>query len=179
MKKLFNKVGVYTVGDLLEYYPRSYDIYRPIVPINSVRQDETVTIEGFISDGVQIKKVRNLTILNCRIQDSTDSIKVTWFNMPYLKNQIRMGARFILRGVVTRKNGMLTLAQPKILTKEEYVKTLNIMNPIYSLTNGLNNQAVLKAVRSVIDSVELDKDYLPASVRKKYNLIDYKNGGTM
>ena len=86
-EKLFNRLGVFTVGDLIEYYPRNYDIYKPIVPINSVRQDETVTIEGFISDGIQLKKVRNLAMLSCRIQDSTDSIKLMWFNMPYLKNQ--------------------------------------------------------------------------------------------
>ncbi|MBE5935417.1 MAG: ATP-dependent DNA helicase RecG [Lachnospiraceae bacterium] len=173
-QKIFNKMEIYTVGDLLEYYPRNYDIYKTIVPINTVRQDETITIEGFISDSIQLKKVRNLAILSCRIQDSTDSIKVMWFNMPYLKNQIKLGARVILRGNVSRKNGMLTMVQPKILSKEEYYKTLNIMNPIYSLTSGISNQTILKAVRSIIDEVEFNNEYLPFKFRKKYDLIEYK-----
>ena len=88
-QKLFNKIGIYSVGHLLEYYPRNYDTYRPIEPISSVKQEQIVTIEGFITDSIKINKTKKFTVLSCRIQDSTDSIKLTWFNMPYLRNTLR------------------------------------------------------------------------------------------
>ena len=173
-QKLFNKIGIYSVGHLLEYYPRNYDTYRPIEPISSVKQEQIVTIEGFITDSIKINKTKKFTVLSCRIQDSTDSIKLTWFNMPYLRNTLKIGSRFIVRGKVNKKNGMLVIEQPKILSKEEYLKTLNIMNPIYSLTHGLSNNAISKATYSIIKEMSLDKDYLPSNIRKEYNLMDYK-----
>ena len=173
-QKLFNKIGVFSVGDLLEYYPRDYDTYKPIVPISSLKQEQIATIEGFITDSIKINKTRKLTVLTCRIQDSTDSIKLTWFNMPYLRNTLKIGSRFIVRGKVNKKNGMLVIEQPKILSKEEYLKTLNIMNPIYSLTHGLTNNAITKATYNILKEMQLDKDYLPASIRKEYDLMDYK-----
>lgn len=173
-QKLFNKIGIYSVGHLLEYYPRNYDTYRPIEPISSVKQEQIVTIEGFITDSIKINKTKKFTVLSCRIQDSTDSIKLTWFNMPYLRNTLKIGSRFIVRGKVNKKNGMLVIEQPKILSKEEYLKTLNIMNPIYSLTHGLSNNAISKATYSIIKEMSLDKDYLPSNIRKEYDLMDYK-----
>ena len=173
-QKLFNKIGIYSVGHLLEYYPRNYDTYRPIEPISSVKQEQIVTIEGFITDSIKINKTKKFTVLSCRIQDSTDSIKLTWFNMPYLRNTLKIGSRFIVRGKVNKKNGMLVIEQPKILSKEEYLKTLNIMNPIYSLTHGLSNNSISKATYSIIKEMSLDKDYLPSNIRKEYNLMDYK-----
>lgn len=173
-QKLFNKLGIECIGDLLEYYPRDYDTYKPIVPIKSVKQEDIVTVEGFITDSIKINKTKRFTVLTCRIQDSTDSIKLTWFNMPYLRNQLKIGSRYIIRGKVGKKNGMLVIEQPKILSKEEYLKTLNVMNPIYSLTKGLTNNAITKAVYSVLKQLELDKDYMPAKIRKKYDLMEYK-----
>ena len=116
-QKLFNKLDINCVGDLIEYYPRDYDTFKPIVPINSVKQEEIVTIECFNTDSIKINKTIRFTILTCRIQDSTDSIKLTWFNMPYLRNQLKIGSRYIIRGKVGKKNGMLVIEQPKILSK--------------------------------------------------------------
>ena len=171
--EILKKVGITRVGDLIEYYPRNYDIFNPIIPISNVKVDETVSIEGFITDGIQIKKIRSLTIINTRLKDSSDSIKLTWFNMPYLKNYLKLGSRYILRGKVTRKNGFLVMDQPKILSKEEYFNSLNSLTPIYPLTFKLTNTVVTKAMREVFKGINLDKDYLPVAIRKKYNLCEY------
>ncbi|MCR5608406.1 MAG: ATP-dependent DNA helicase RecG [Lachnospiraceae bacterium] len=170
---LLNKVGVFSVGDLIEYYPRNYDVFKPIQSIKDAQYDETVTIEGFITDSVNIKKSGRLTILTTRLKDSDDSIRVVWFNMPYLKNMIKLGNRFILRGKVSRNNGYLQLEQPKIISKEEYYKSVNTMTPVYSLTHGLNNTTIVKAVSQAIGELEFDKEYLPVDIRKKYNLCGY------
>ena len=148
-QKLFNKLDINCVGDLIEYYPRDYDTFKPIVPINSVKQEEIVTIEGFITDSIKINKTIRFTILTCRIQDSTDSIKLTWFNMPYLRNQLKIGSRYIIRGKVGKKNGMLVIEQPKILSKEDYLKTVEeLYNELNSSNIGLNDNEVVERLNN-------------------------------
>lgn len=97
-----------------------------------------------------------------------------WFNMPFLMKTLHMGTKYILRGTVVNKNGILRIQQPKVISMQEYANSIDKLFPIYSLTAGLTNNMVTKAVKNCIDNVEIDKDFLPAALRKKYNLILWK-----
>jgi ATP-dependent DNA helicase RecG len=94
--------------------------------------------------------------------------------MPFLRNTLKVGYRFVFRGKVIRKNNQIVLEQPQILTKEEYIKKLNILQPIYSLTGGLTNNIILKMVKQIIGGLDLSYDYLPKDIKERYGLIDYK-----
>mgnify|MGYP000993597297 CR=1 FL=1 len=172
-EKNLNKLGIYTVSNLLEHYPRGYDVYEGIVPINSVREGEIAAIEAALTKSVQTKKVRNLTIVNCSVKDRSGGMNLTWFNMPFLKNSLKMGTYYIFRGRVVRKNGILVIEQPKILTKEEFYNRRDVLQPLYPLTAGITNNMILKAVKQVLSQIDLTADYLPKQIRKKYNLITY------
>ncbi len=173
-EKLFAKMNVFTVGELLEHYPRAYDSYEEIIPVSEAKVGQVATVEVSLVAALQVKKVRNLTILTGRARDYSGDIMLTWFNMPFLKNTVKMGTHYILRGMVARKNNTLVLEQPKILTKEEYVNKLHALQPVYPLTFGLTNHAVTKAIAKVLKEVDLTGDYLPLEIRKQYKLIDYK-----
>lgn len=170
----FHKLSLFSVNDLLEHYPRGYEVYEMPIPISSVVEGATVAIEGGIATIAEVKKIKNLQILTCMVRDPSGQLKVTWFNQPFLKNTLRMGARFIFRGKVTRKNGGLVIQQPKIYQQEEYRRLLNVLQPIYSLTEGITNHAVSKAVNTVIGQVEEFKEFLPKSVLKEQKLISRK-----
>lgn len=170
----FHKLSLFSVNDLLEHYPRGYEVYEMPIPISSVVEGATVAIEGGIATIAEVKKIKNLQILTCMVRDPSGQLKVTWFNQPFLKNTLRMGARFIFRGKVTRKNGALVIQQPKIYQQEEYRRLLNVLQPIYSLTEGITNHAVSKAVNTVIGQVEEFKEFLPKSVLKEQKLISRK-----
>lgn len=172
-EKSLNKLGIYTVSNLLEHYPRGYDVYEGIVPINSVREGEIAAIEAALTKSVQTKKIRNLTIVNCSVKDRSGGMNLTWFNMPFLKNSLKMGTYYIFRGRVVRKNGILVIEQPKILTKEEFYNRRDVLQPLYPLTAGVTNNMILKAVKQVLSQIDLTADYLPKQIRKKYNLITY------
>ncbi len=173
-EKLFAKMDVFTVEDLLEHYPRGYDAFEEIIPVSEARVGQVATFEVSLVAALQVKKVRNLTILTGRARDYSGDIMVTWFNMPFLKNTVKMGTHYILRGMVSRKNNTFVLEQPKILSKEEYVNKLHALQPVYPLTFGLTNNAVTKAITQVLKEVDLTGDYLPLEIRKEYGLIDYK-----
>ncbi len=171
---LYHKLDIFTIGDLLEHYPRNYDTYEEIVPISEVREGMTVTIECRLVALPQLKRVRALNILSGRVRDYSGDIMVTWFNMPFLKKTLTLGTKYLFRGLVSRKNQQYVLDQPQILSKEEYVNRLHELQPVYALTKGLHNNNIVKAIKATLKEANFDSDYLTLEIRKKYNLIGYK-----
>lgn len=173
-EKLFHKLDIFTVEDLVEHYPRGYEAYEEFVPVNGLKEGMTASIEVSLAALPQLKRVRKLNILSCRGRDATGDIMLTWFNMPFLKNTLKLGVHYIFRGRVARKNQMYVMEQPQILSKEEYYNRLHKLQPVYSLTEGLTNRGITKAMSQVLKEVSFETDYLPVEIRRKYNLIDYK-----
>lgn len=175
-EKLFHKLDIYTTDELINYYPRNYDVYQQPVYIRDIDNRAVVAISGTIVSTLQIKRVRNLQIISGYIKDGADDVmRVTWYNMPFLRNSLKPGYRVILRGRLNRKGGIMTLEQPEIFTSKQYVDKMDEMQPIYGLTAGLTNKTVQKAVKSVLDSGEYSGEYLPESIRKEYNLMEYED----
>ena len=173
-EKLFNKLGINTVEELLSFYPREYDIFGSIEPVGNASEGKTIIIEVSLSARPQLLKRKNLNIIQCRVRDASGSIMVVWFNMQFLMKTLHMGTRYILRGRVVNRNGMLEIQQPKILSRQEYANMTGKLLPVYPLTAGLTNNAVSKAVMGVLSEAELDGDFLPVDIRKRYNLVMWK-----
>ena len=170
----FNKLNIFTVEDMIKHYPRGYDLFEAPITINSLAEGTIATIEASVITSPQTKQVRNLRILSCRVKDSSGMMYLTWFNMPFLKNKLRMGYHFLFRGKVVRKNGILVIEQPSIYTREEYRAKMNVFQPVYSLTAGVTNNAISKAVKVALNDLDLTCDYLPKRILKENNLIAYK-----
>lgn len=180
-EQLFNKLGVTDTDKLLEYYPRAYDQYGNPMSLSDV--DSTVgmpAIEGVVMTEGSLVRAKHLQILSVFIKDRNgEKIKCTWFNMPYLKQTLKVGSRHIFRGQIKydRRGANPTIEQPTIYTVEEYEKKLGSLQPVYSLTKGLSNNMVTKTVKQVLDmqenNVEFKDDYLPAVIREKASLMAY------
>lgn len=102
---LFQKMGVYTAGDLLRYYPRTYDIYEAPVPVSELEEGTVAAVEGCVFGSVQVSPNRKLQTVSALIRDLTGTLKVLWFRMPFLRNTLRSGSRIIVRGRVVNKRG--------------------------------------------------------------------------
>lgn len=173
-EKLFAKLGVHTVEDLLRLYPRTYDVYEPLEYVSQAREGKTMAVEVSLAAKPRVSYVRNLKILTCVMRDSSGQLPVTWFNMPYLMRSLKMGQRYILRGKITVKNGCLQMQQPKILDRQEYANLLHQMQPVYPLTAKLTNHMVAKTVKQALAETNLNGDFLPLEIRKKYSLVPHK-----
>lgn len=173
-EKLFAKLGVFTVGDLIRYYPRGYDIYEEPVLISELEEGKIQTITGAIYGKVQVSPNRRMQVTSVQVKDISGSIKAIWFRMPFLRNTLSSGGVITLRGqVVKRKNG-LVMEHPEIFyPADKYQEKLNTMQPIYPLTSGLSNNTVMKAVRQAIEELDLTKETLPKEIRLKYHLAEY------
>ena len=109
---LFSKVGVETVGDLIRYYPRGYDVYEDPVPISELEEGKVQTVTGMIYGKPQMGGNRNMQIVSVHIKDITGTVKAIWFRMPFLRNTLSGGGVITLRGRVVNKGGSLVLEHP-------------------------------------------------------------------
>ena len=171
--KLFEKVGIRTIDDLLHYYPRGYDTYGEPKAIGELSEDETGTVEGFLKSGATGVHVNGLSIVQATISDMTGKLRLVWYHMPYLKNALRPDSHFIFRGRVIRKKNGLTMEQPQMFKPEAYEELLSSMRPVYAQTKGLGNKMITSAVEQALAFRTLERDYLPAGLRIANELAEY------
>lgn len=173
-QKLFEKIGVLTVGDLIRYYPRGYDVYEEPVPVSEIEEGRTQTVSGAIYGRIQVSGTQKMQITTLYVKDLTGTLKVIWFRMPFLRSTFAKGGAVTLRGRIVRKRDGLVMEHPEIFYPcEKYEDKLDSLQPIYGLTSGLTNNAVMKAVRQALDSMDLTADPLPDSLRLSYGLAEY------
>lgn len=173
-EKLFGKIGIYTAGDLLRYYPRGYDVYEEPVPVSDAEEGRTITITGMLYGRVQVSGNRQMQVTTAYVKDITGTLRAVWFNMPFLRNTLAGGGLITLRGRVVRRKAGMVMEHPEIFyPSEKYVEKLHTLQPVYGLTAGLSNNTVSKAVRQVVDNLNLTKDPLPSQLRLKYGLAEY------
>ncbi len=171
--KLFEKLGVFTVGDLIGYYPRDYHAYEAPVPIGELKPDMTGAVEGILQKTASVRAFQRTQVITTSLKDITGSLQLTWFNMPFLKNTLQAGTCHIFYGKVVKKNNRLTMEQPEIFTRESYKAMMETMQPVYGQTKGLGNKAITRAVAQALKARRMEREYLPADMRKKYGLAEY------
>jgi len=171
--KLFEKVNIRTVDDLLHYYPRGYDSYKEPCSIGQLKEDEIGTVEGFLQSSAAGRHFGGMSIVTAGISDMTGKLRLVWYHMPYLKNTLKVGSHYIFRGKVVRKKNGLTMEQPQMFHPEAYEELLTRMRPVYGQTKGLGNKTITSAVEQALDVRVLERDYLPAYLRRKHELAEY------
>lgn len=171
--KILNKLKIYDTEDLTAYYPRNYDRYEEPVTIDNIDNKLIAAIDGTIIKNPDMKHTGKLSILTTHIRDTANhTIKITWFNMPFLKNTLKYSMRFIFRGRIRYINGIPVMEQPEIFTIAKYHEKLNHLQPLYSLTKGITNNQLSKIMKNYLENIKF-KDYLPQECKEKYHLCDY------
>lgn len=182
-EKLFQKLGVYTTDDLIEFYPRNYDMYQAPIRVCELDNQSVAAFRCVIVTTPVIRQVRKLSILILNVKDEDgENITVKWYNMPFLKNKFRIGQHYVFRGKVSknnfygkdRNNGKITLEQSEIYLPEEYAGKQGALSPIYRLTEGLSNKIVTKSVKQVIENEFAGYEFLAEEILQKYHLMGYQ-----
>ena len=172
---LFGKINVFTVEDLIGHYPRDYETYDAPVSIREASPGSVQAIYGQITAIPNVKKVRNLSILNAILKDgSNDSIQLTFFNMPFLKKVLKPGGFYLFRGLIQQRGTHKIMEQPRMFTWEEYKQKSGRLLPRYALTKGLTNQTVQKSVAQALEYYPPKKEYLPQMILQKYPMLSHR-----
>lgn len=168
----FAKLGICTVGQLISTYPRDYLFYDEIKAISEGEEGERCSVCGVISSYVDVRKVRSLTLVNLSIKDPTGTMKITWFNQPYLRNIFYKGETYVFVGTIKKKNGSKIMTSPEYYKLSKYEELRQELQPVYSLTAGLSNKTFQKAIGSCRELIHSFKDYLPDDIKLEYGLMD-------
>jgi len=171
-----NKLGAETVLDLLYLFPRRYDDYSLMKPINKIKYGEQVTIIGTIWETRARRTRTNQVMVQSLVNDGTATIQATWYNQPWLAEQLPAGMQIVLSGKVDQYLGHLVFQGPEWEPLElEPLRTRRLV-PVYPLTEGLNGNRLREIVRQAVQEwAGRVPDPVPADIRhrqKFYGLAD-------
>ena len=167
--QLFQKLNITSVEDLLTFYPRDYNSYPEPVFLASVCDGEKRAVSVTLTSGPATKRIRNMTLTSIQAADDTGSLSMTFFNMPYLRNTLRSGQKYIVFGTVKKKREAVSMEHPQMFTPTQYEAMRKSLQPVYALTKGLSNNMVSKAMEQAL--IYGKKEFLPAAIRKQHNLM--------
>lgn len=177
--EVFAKAGIETVSDLIHYYPRAYDRFEDPVDVSVLGPADarrTVAVEGWIETPLSTRFLKAMKITTGKIRTRGGVMEAVWYNMPFMRSQIRPGTNYIFRGQVRVKGRRVDLLQPKAYDLADYIMLQKNLQPVYPLTAGLTESALRRALKNAFygdDPVQLsdEEDPVPASVRGRYGLI--------
>ena len=145
------RLGLTSLGDLLWYLPRRYVDYSSLKPINRLWYGEVVTVIGVL-DSVEARRTRGgaRVIVEAVVGDGSGTLRVTWFNQPWLAQRFRKGDMLALSGRIDQYLGRLTMNSPEWeLVERQQLHTRRIV-PIYGLTSGLHQKSMRRMMESTI-----------------------------
>ena len=168
LKERLNKVGIFTVLDLLLYFPRDYEFLNDDISLNGDISDEKAILKCKVQSygsSIRTRNGKTLTTINF----TYNNLKVIgkWFNQPYIKRNFILGNEYNLMGKFKKVNNTLEIINPLIPCKEANKSEIL---PIYTLKNGLTNKILVKLINEILKNMII-KENLPDEIVKKYKLI--------
>ncbi|MGE8204121.1 ATP-dependent DNA helicase RecG [Heyndrickxia sp. NPDC080065] len=168
---LLASLGIFTVRDLLEYFPYRYDDYR-LRDLQDVEHDEKVTVEGKVhSEPSLVFYNRKRSRLTIQLFVNNYLIKVNFFNQPYLKKKLAISDTVTITGKWDRHRATITAQELKI---GPYQKESDF-EPVYSVRGGLTVKSLRKFIHRAFESYgEEIEENLPDTFLEKYKLMQRK-----
>lgn len=169
--KLLNNIGIFSIKDLLYFYPRRYEDSSKILKLSEGIIGEKATFRCRILSLLDNRNVRRgLSITSFLIEDDSAEAKLIFFNNRFIKNTIDFGETYLIYGKYERFRGRIQLTSPEI-EKVDNIRNLGRIRGIYNQTKGLTNNNIDYLIDQVIDK-NLFEECIPNDLIKKYSLID-------
>ncbi|MBR3971663.1 MAG: ATP-dependent DNA helicase RecG [Ruminococcus sp.] len=172
--KLFYKLGINSVGDLLYYFPRSFEDWSHPVPMRDLQGGELCCVKAKLSATMRESRLPgNRYMVRGEISDGTDWMRLVFFNNKYITSMLKHDTEYLFYGKVTKDLHGLQMVSPEFAT---FSANSGTVHPVYSLTAGLTNKAVQNAVKQALLFLpENISDPLPEFLREKYNLCSLRD----
>lgn len=165
--RLYNKLGIFTVDDLIRHYPRKYLDYSNTVFVKDAPPDTPVFIKATMITPVKESMIRKgLTLYKCNFSDGETVIRVTIFNNKYLAKALRTFDDYILYGKVEKTFTSASMSSPQIERADKAE-----VHPVYPTTEKLSVKAISNSVRNALALVGKIPETLSDDILKKYDLV--------
>ena len=166
------KIGIRTVGDLLEHFPLRYEDRAQLLQINELHHGGFATFEATVENG-EVQRVRGKSIARLRVIDETGSAVLVWFNQPYRATAWKNGAKVVVYGKVNRFKDVVQIETPEVdlVSDKELLNSARIV-PVYPLTQGIGARILRKLMATALQDQPAAAETIPPKIREAYQLID-------
>lgn len=171
------RLGINTIGDLLYYFPYRYEDYSEVVSIENLQAGQACTVRGRVDLlNSRRSRTRQINLTEALISDETGSVRVVWFNQPYIAKTLQVGDWIYLSGEV-KDSDPLQFVNPNYEKVQKTVsgnvnrQTSRILS-VYSITKGLSSKQLRFFVNSALQYLDKYPEFLPPEIIQKYHLMD-------
>ena len=169
--KQLNSLGIYTLEDVISYYPRGYENRGIKKDIAELVDGEDALIEAkCVSKMTEIRIRKNMTIYKLVVRDETATCTLTWFNVPFLKKRFIVGDTYKFFGKVKRKLNQIEMMTP-IIDEQDSNKNTGRIIPIYPSTYNLSQNILRKIIENALEEANVLPETIPEYLIKEYKLM--------
>ena len=170
--KQLAQLNIFTLRDLICDFPRGYEDRTKLVPIEKLEPDVPACFRAMVMNTPRTSHIRKgLDLTKVQVADSTGRLNVTFFNSRFAAQQLEYGREYIFYGAVSGDFIGYSMTNPVFEAPESQPVTTRRILPIYPLTAGLTNAALLRLVQQALAVCGLPEEILPAEVREKYGIL--------
>ena len=168
-EELLKKLDIYSLYDLVHFFPRTYLDFTALTPISQMLPGETYAFKAIVGYTPIENKIRpGMTIYKTMVTDGKSGVRINIFNSKYLADSLEQGEEYIFYGRVTALSGSLEMSNPLV---QIYDKDTGL-KPVYPLTAGLSSNILCKIIENALD-IYLKDDIplpIPEKIRSEYSL---------
>ncbi len=170
--KLFANLNIFTLGDLICHFPRGYEDRTKLVAIEKLEPDIPACFKAMVMNTPRTNHIRKgLDITRVQVADHSGRLSITFFNNRFAAEQLQYGKEYIFYGAVSGDFVGYNMTNPVFETLDSAPVTTRRVLPVYPLTAGLTNAAVLKAVSQAMLLCDPPQEIIPASIREAYGIL--------
>lgn len=178
-KKILRLLGIETIGELVERFPRTYEDRSEVTSIGSAKMGELVTVRAAIQTIPEVVRIHQTSMVRVKVKDETGSVWMTWFNQSYLKSFFQEGTEYYFTGKLDKKYGKVQMLSPDYERADKDCTQAGSIIPVYSLVHGLSQKIFRSLVQQALQELSDQwTDCIPVYIRQKYSLCE-KNFSVM
>ena len=170
--KQFEHLNIFTLRDLICHFPRGYEDRTKLVTISQLEADRPACFKAMVMNTPRTAHIRKgLDMTKVQLADHTGRLNVTFFNNRYVTDQLRYGEEYIFYGAINGDFSGFSMTNPVFESLNSAPITTRRVLPIYPLTAGLTNAAMLKTVRQALAICDVPEEIIPESIRRQYGIL--------
>ncbi len=170
--KQFAQLNIFTLQDLICHFPRGYEDRTRLITVDKLEVDVPACFKAMVMNTPRTHHVRQgLDLTKVQVADHTGRLNLTFFNQKFTTEQLQYGREYIFYGTLTGDYVGYGMTSPAFESLDSAPLVTRRVLPIYPLTAGLSNAAMLKAVRQALAICDPPREILPEQVRSQYGIL--------
>jgi len=169
------KMGIFTIKDLLLYFPRTYVDEQEFTRINEMRTDQVNVVRGRIKSIFNKPTKTGKSMTRAIIEDETGEVPVMWFNQTHIKQMFYSGSEIILTGKLKYERGRSMLMSPKYEKPSEILLHTGRIVPVYHESEIITSKWLREKIHKIIKAAAYFEEYMPESILEKHSLMGIKD----